>query len=279
MTDTPAPLGIIAGQGELPVELADAAERAGRRGFVIALEGEASAALALKGRKVQWFEVGQFREILTALREDGIRDLLLAGKIDHITHMESGPMDPGLAGLLSSLEDLRGHTILRALTEVLAKEGFSVVDSTSLVPEMFPEPGVLAGGDPDEIRLRDITFGWNLAKKAAGLDIGQTVVVKNMSVVAVEALEGTDEAIRRGGRLAGGGIVAVKVSAEDHDFRFDVPTLGPETVMAMAQAGGGHLVLEAGKCILLDREQVLRLCRENGVSLISVDEGYLRGLT
>lgn len=278
MTDTPSPVGIIAGQGELPIALADAAERAGRRVLVIALEGEASAEIELAGRNVQWFSGGQFQKILKTLKEGGISELLLAGKIDHFTHLESGPMDDGLVGVLSSLDDFRGHTILRALTDVLEKEGFKVVKTTSLVPEMLPDAGVLAGKAPDEALSRDILFGWRLAKQVAGLDIGQTVVVKNMSVVAVEALEGTDEVIRRGGRLAGGSIIAVKVSAQDHDFRFDVPTLGPDTIMAMVDGGGGCLVLEAGRCILLDREQVLRLCRENGINLISVDEEYLRGL-
>jgi DUF1009 family protein len=112
----------------------------------------------------------------------------------------------------------------------------------------------------------------------ARLDIGQTVIVKNLSVVAVEAVEGTDDTICRAGGLAGDGIVVVKVSADNHDFRFDVPTVGPKTIQAMAEAGGKLLAVEAGKCILLNREEILRLCRKNRVVLVSADEETLEGL-
>ena len=275
MTDATAPVGIVAGHGELPLVLASAVENAGRGLYIAALVGETSSDIESPGRTVRWYQVGQFQEIVDGLKGAGINDLLLAGKIDHIRHMGSSPIDEKLRGVLAGLDDFRGSTILRGLTDAFEKEGFLIAETTWFVPDLLPEVGLLTEEQPGQAHMRDVAFGWRIAKEMARLNIGQTVVVKNLSVIAVEAVEGTDEAIRRAGGLAGDGIVAVKVSADDHDFRFDVPTVGPKTVQAMAAAGGKLLAVEAGKCILLNREEMLRLCRESGVVLVSADEDSL----
>jgi UDP-2,3-diacylglucosamine hydrolase len=275
MTNATAPVGIVAGYGELPLVLASAVENAGRGLYIAALVGETSSDIESPGRTVRWYQVGQFQEIVDGLKEAGINDLLLAGKIDHIRHMGSSPIDEKLRGVLAGLDDFRGSTILRGLTDAFEKEGFLIAETTWFVPDLLPEVGLLTEEQPGQAHMRDVAFGWRIAKEMARLNIGQTVVVKNLSVIAVEAVEGTDEAIRRAGGLAGDGIVAVKVSADDHDFRFDVPTVGPKTVQAMAAAGGKLLAVEAGKCILLNREEMLRLCRESGVVLVSADEDSL----
>lgn len=278
MTAATAPVGIVAGYGELPLALASAIENTGRELYIAALVGETSSDIEAPGRAVCWYQVGQFQEMVDGLKEAGVEDLLLAGKIDHIRHMGSSPVDEKLGGVLAGLDDFRGNTILRGLTDAFEKEGFLIAETTRFAPDLLPEAGLLTDKQPNEAQMRDVAFGWKIAKEMARLDIGQTVIVKNLSVVAVEAVEGTDDTICRAGGLAGDGIVVVKVSADNHDFRFDVPTVGPKTIQAMAEAGGKLLAVEAGKCILLNREEILRLCRKNRVVLISADEDTLGGL-
>ncbi len=278
MTAATAPVGIVAGYGELPLALASAIENTGRGLYIVALVGETSSDIEVPGRAVCWYQVGQFQEMVDGLKEAGVEDLLLAGKIDHIRHMGSSPVDEKLGGVLAGLNDFRGNTILRGLTDAFESEGFLIAETTRFAPDLLPEAGLLTDKQPNDAQMRDVAFGWKIAKEMARLDIGQTVIVKNLSVVAVEAVEGTDDTICRAGGLAGDGIVVVKVSADNHDFRFDVPTVGPKTIQAMAEAGGKLLAVEAGKCILLNREEILRLCRKNRVVLISADEDTLGGL-
>jgi len=278
MTHTTGPVGIVAGYGELPIVLAAAVENAGRGLVVIALSGETSPDIETPGRKVLWHQVGQFQTIVDELKGAGISDLLMAGKIDHISHMGSKHINGRLSEILADLDDLRGSTVLRGLTDAFEKEGFFLAETTRFVPDLLPEVGLLTEEQPSKAQMKDVAFGWRIAKEMARLDIGQTVIVKDLSVISVEAVEGTDNAICRAGGLAGEGIVAVKVSADDHDFRFDVPTVGTKTIQAMAEAGGKLLAVEAGKCILLNREEILRLCRENGVVLVSADEDFLGDL-
>ncbi len=278
MTDTTAPVGIVAGYGELPLVLASAVENTGRGLYIAALAGETSSDIEAPGRTVRWYQVGQLQEIVDGLKEAGIKDLLLAGKIDYIRHMGSSPIDEKLRSVLAGLNDFRGSTILRGLTDAFEKEGFLIAETTRFAQDLLPEVGFLTEKQPNEAQMRDVALGWKIAKEMARLDIGQTVIVKNLSVIAVEAVEGTDDTICRAGSLAGDGTVVVKVSADYHDFRFDVPTVGPETIQAMAEAGGKLLAVEAGKCILLNREEILQLCQEYGVVLVSADEDSLGDL-
>ncbi len=205
----------------------------------------------------------------------GLLALGLAGRV-HVTRLfDLREFDARLTRLLLSLPDKRGNAVLGAVVRQIEEEGVHVLSNLDVVPELANPAGVMAGPEPTPAQWADIAFGFALAKEVARLDIGQAVAVKGKTVVAVEGMEGTDRLILRAGELASGGITVVKVAASLHDFRIDVPVVGPSTVKALADAGGGVLAVEAGRGFLLGRGEALELARERGVTLVGVEEKTL----
>jgi DUF1009 family protein len=246
-------LGILAGSGQLPLVAAAEARRQGLRVVAVALREEADPSLAERVDAIHWVHVGQLGAVVRAFREERVTDVLLLGKVE-ITRLFSGAR-PDLMGarLLLKVRDLRGDTLLEAIVDALAAEGIRVVETPPFLGPLLLRAGRLTRRAPTAREQGDIDLGRQIAREIAALRIGQTVVVKHGTVLAVESVEGTDEAIRRGGALGRGGVVVVKVSRIDQDLRFDLPTIGPGTLSALRDASATALALDAGRTLLLDR--------------------------
>jgi DUF1009 family protein len=262
-------IGLIAGGGKFPLMIARSVRNQGFRVIAVAHRGETDASLAENVDKVVWIELGQLGKLISVLKKNGIQKALMAGTITK--HRMFGPIKPDLKGLdlMSKMEVLHDDGILRAVADELAGEGIDILSSTHYVPELLAPPGTLTKRTPTQAEDEDIAFGWHVAKELGRLDIGQCVVVRNRTVLSLEAMEGTDETILRGGRLAREGAVVVKVSKPNQDLRFDMPSVGLETVEVMSRVKASVLAVEAGKTLLFDRSDMIAYADKVCISVIS----------
>jgi len=269
-------LGIIAGSGTFPILVARSARKAGFRVVAIAHEGETDPALGEEADTIIWIRLGQLGQLIRNLKKNGIREAVMAGAIQKRRMYDK--VFPDLKGLslMSRLLIFHDDDILRAVARELAKEGIEIVSSTTHVPELIAPPGILTRRKPSKTEKEDMTFGWKIAKELGRLDIGQCVVVRRKTVLALEAIEGTDETILRGGRLGREKTVVVKVSKPNQDLRFDVPSVGAGTIETMVKAKSSLLVIEAGKTLLFDRNEMISRANHEGISIVSL-EGEERG--
>lgn len=268
----PEALGIIAGSKSLPIVLAREARKAGvRRLVAVACEGETDPALAGLVDEIVWLKVGQLSKMLSAFSGRGIRQCVMAGQIAPKNLFDLRP-DMRALGLLLRLKERNAHTLFGAVADELKKEGVELIEATPWLKPVMPISGFSLGPNPSREQLEDIQFGYGLAKEVSRLEIGQIVVVKNGTVLAVEGFEGTDRCLARGGELAGksGGAVAVKVAKRQHDFRWDIPCLGPGTVETCAKSGVSVLAFESGRCLLLEQDACATLARKNKISITTV---------
>jgi hypothetical protein len=203
-------------------------------------------------------------------KSEGVRKVIMAGQVNPRNLFSRDIEDGQLKVLLEAIEDKRPDTVFGAVANMLAKHSIELIDSTFLLDEFMAPEGILSEVKPDAKMMDDIRFGFEMAKKLAGLDIGQTLVVKNRAIVAVEAIEGTDAAILRGGRLANGGIVVVKVCKPNQDMRFDVPVVGPRTFKYLKKARARCLAIEAKKTLMIDKDLCLRLADDQGICVVSL---------
>ena len=265
-------LGIIAGNRSLPLELAKEARRAGiKRLVAVACEGETDPALASLVDDIAWLKVGQLSKMISAFKEGGIKHCVMAGQIAPRNLFDVRP-DLRAMGVLLRLKQKNAHTIFGAIAEELHKDGIELVDATPWLKPLMPSTGFHLGPKLSDKQRSDIDLGIRIAKEISRLEIGQTVVLKGGTILAVEAFEGTDKCLARGGELAGkdGGAVAVKVAKEKHDLRFDLPTLGSQTLETCAVAGISALAFEAGKALLLEQETYAKLANKNKISLTTI---------
>lgn len=262
-------LGIIAGSGPLPLIAAREAKALGRIVVVVAIREEADPAVGEVADRLHWVSVGQLGGMLRAFKREGVTEAIMVGKV-RMSHL-FGEFRPDLRGALVylRLKDRRGDSIMEGVAQELEKEGITLLECTRFLRSVLMERGVLSRRAPTEAEWEDIRFGREIARVVAGLKIGQTVVVKNGTVLAVEAIEGTDQAVRRGAELGRGGVVVVKTCRPDHDFRFDVPVVGPTTMATLREVGGTALAVEAGRTLLLDREEALALADEAGIAIVA----------
>jgi DUF1009 family protein len=263
-------IGLIAGNGRFPVLFAETARAEGLAVVAVAHEGETDPDIEAHCDYVRWIEVGQLDAIVQAFRAQGVRRALMAGGIDKAARMEHFQPDERGARMLAALETFSDDALLRGVAAELEAEGIQIVESTLLLPSLLTPEGELTRRRPDSSQWRDIEYGIGVAKGVGRWDIGQTVVVKSAMVLAVEALEGTDEALWRGGVLGRGRAVAIKVSKPGQDLRFDVPAVGPATVIACRNAGICVLALEAGKTLLLERESFLAEAEAADLAVVGV---------
>jgi hypothetical protein len=270
-------IGLIAGQGELPATVADAARLKGLGVVVAALDSLADRSIASYADAVEWFNVGKVGAVIKFLKKHSVDGVMFAGKVPK-TLLYAGGVRPDLkaVGMLMKLATRGDDTILEAVNAEFEREGFTVLDLKGFVPELFTPEGALTRKGPGARQWKDVEFGFGMAREIGRLDIGQTVVVKDLAVMAVEAIEGTDEAVRRGGKLSGGGAVVVKVSRPGQDMRYDVPLVGTDTLRAMSQSGAVVLALEAGRSIVLKREKFIGRAEEYGISVVGVSEGSFK---
>ncbi|RLB16596.1 MAG: DUF1009 domain-containing protein [Deltaproteobacteria bacterium] len=267
-----SPLGIIAGSGTFPLLVARSARNAGLRIVAIAHEGETDRALEEVSDVTVWIRLGQLGRLIKALKKHGVRTAVMAGAIKKRRMFENVLPDLKGISVMSRLVIFHDDDILRAVARELAKEGIEIVSSTTHVPELIAPPGILTRRKPSRTEKEDMVFGWRIAKEIGRLDIGQCVVVRRKSVLALEAIEGTDETILRGGQLGREKTVVVKVSKPGQDLRFDVPSVGVRTIETMVKAKSSLLVVEAGKTLLFDRQEMIRLADDKGIAIVSMED-------
>jgi DUF1009 family protein len=263
-------IGLIAGNGTFPLLFARTARAQGVEVVAVAHEGETPAALAGEVAAITWIKVGQLDAIVRSFRTHGVRRAVMAGGIDKASLLHHFAPDERGTRFLSRLTQWSDDVVLRGIAAELESEGIAVVESTLFLGSILTPEGPLAGREPSEAQWRDVRYGLAAAKGVGAWDIGQTVVVKSGVVLAVEAVEGTDAALRRGGGLGRGGAVAVKVSKPGQDLRFDVPAVGPGTIAVCREAGIAVLALEAGRTLLLEREALLAAATGAELVLIGV---------
>ncbi len=265
-------IGLIAGNGIFPLEFAKAAREKGLSVVAVAHEGETRADLEPLVDAIFWVKVGQLGKIITIFKEQGIKDVLMAGGIKK-TRLFGGAA-PDLRGIafLAKMLYKKDDAMLRGVAEELESEGITVRESTLYLTNLLAPAGVLTRRKPSGNEQRDIEFGWQMAKEIGRLDIGQTIVVKDQAVLAVEAIEGTDETIRRGARFCKEGAVVVKICKPTQDFRFDLPAVGTETIKTMQEVNAACLAVEAGRTIIFERDQVTRDADRAGISLIALED-------
>ncbi len=262
--------GLIAGAGRFPLIFAEEAKAQGFFLVAIALKGIASDEINLLASQVHWIEIGEFQKMIDLLKTETVTEVIMAGKIPKTYLFSNISFDERLRNTLKKIENNNDDSILLALVSELDREGITVRDSTLYLKNLLIGSGVITEGDLNENELRDARFGFNIAKQIAGLDIGQTVIVKDRAVLAVEAIEGTDEAIFRGGALGNGGVVVAKVSKPNQDKRFDMPVIGVNTISVMAKAGAKTLVVDAGKTIFLDKQKVISHAQSSGIKIVAL---------
>jgi DUF1009 family protein len=261
-------LGIIAGNGLYPRLLADAARKGGVKKIVAAaFTGETDPAFEQHVDVVEWMRVGQLTRLLRFFRGQDIRHAMMAGQIAPKNLFDLRPDLKALV-LLGKLKQRNAEAIFAAIADELAKIEVDLLPAATFLEDSLAQPGLIAGPKLSAREENDIVFGWTIAKEIARLDIGQTVIVKNGTVVAVEALEGTNEAIMRGGVLAREGAVVVKAAKPNQDMRFDVPVIGVETVRVAAESRLRVIAVEAGKTLLLERDAVIALANCSNISVV-----------
>lgn len=266
-------LGIIAGNGRFPFLVLEAARSLGHEVTVIAAKEEAfkelEAAAAQRQASIHWISIGQLGKCIRLLKDAGATHAVMAGQVKH-TKIFAGGIVPDLTFLsvLTKLTARNTDGLIGAVAAVLRDNGIELMDSTALLRPLLATPGVLTDRQPTEEERKDFEFGYRMADVIAGLDIGQTIAVRHVAVVAVEAMEGTDEVIARAGHLAGPGVRIVKVAKPKQDMRFDVPVIGLATIQAMRIAGASALSIDAGKTLVLDGDAVFASANEAGIAIV-----------
>jgi hypothetical protein len=250
-------IGLIAGKGQFPLLFARAARDRGARIIAAAHRGETEPALAELVDEIHWIYVGQLGKIIRLFQTAGVRRAVMAGGISRGRLFRDFRPDFRALSVVRRAGAGKDDRLLQAVAAELESEGITVAPSTLFLNDLLAPTGKLGKRSPTKDEMADIEFGFQIAKEIGALDLGQTVVVRRQVVVALEAVEGTDDCIRRGGLLAGPGTVVVKVSKPGQDLRFDVPAVGPDTIRVMAEAQAAVLAIEAGKTLTFDRDQML----------------------
>jgi DUF1009 family protein len=266
-------LAVIAGNGRFPFLVLDAARSMGHQVTVIAAKEEAftdlNQAAASAGAAIHWISLGQLGTCIRLMKDAGIDHAVMAGQVKH-TKIFTGGIVPDMTfmSLLMKLPSKNTDGLIGAVAQVLRDNGIELIDSTSLLQPMLATAGVMTKRAPTDEEQKDFEFGYGMADAIAGLDIGQTIAVKHRAVVAVEAMEGTDEVIGRAGHLAGSGVRIVKVAKPKQDMRFDVPVVGLATVQAMRVAGASALSVDAGRTLMFERDTMIASANEAGITIV-----------
>lgn len=289
--DALPPIGLVAGWGSFPTEVAQSLIRDGRHVCCVAITGHASTDLESICDHVLWSGVGKLGRHLRYFRKSGVEQVTMAGKLFKSDILYSGSMFlrhlPDLTcirtfapALLGRKRDARDDNLLLAVTNAYTRYGMEVCAATEFAPELLVKEGLLAGPSPSARQRGDIEAGWTVAKQMGGMDIGQSITIKDGTVIAVEAMEGTDACIERTGTLCRrGGWTLVKVSKPNQDMRFDVPTIGPQTIERVRDAGGTAIAIEANLTILVEQQRTLELARKAGITIMAIDVENADGRT
>ena len=260
-------IGLIAGGGRLPIIFAKEAKKNGVQVIGFAIDEMASREFDSVCDKTHRLNIGQVTKFIFLLLAERIKEVVLLGKVDKSVIYRYLKKDEKAENMLKEVSDKSDYTLLDKLTNELKKIGITVIDGTEYLKGLFPPKGVLTSKTPTEKELEDIDFGIKKAKELAHLDIGQTIVVKDKSVVSVEAMEGTDKAIERAGSICGEGFTVIKVARPHQDMRLDVPVVGPGTISTIAATRGTALAMEENKMFIVDKEKCVEIADKNGISI------------
>ena len=275
--DATQKIGLIAGSGRLPFLFADAARAQGLVVHAVAHEGEMDSGLAEHVDSLDWVKVGQVDGIIRHLTRHGVTKAVMAGGIGRVRSLTGARPDLGALKIATRVRSLRDDELLRAIAAYFEENGISIVAPTDYVKSVLAGEGLLAGPEPTQRQWADIALGREVAAALGKVDVGQTVIVKEGVVLAVEAVEGTDEAILRAGKFGGAGAVVVKRSKPGQDLRFDLPAAGPVTLEVMREAGASVLAVEAGKTVLIDAELLFKWAARLRLSVVGLPPDASKG--
>ncbi len=281
-SEPPKRIGLMAGWGRYPLVIAEALRRRGCETYCLGTIGHADPALAAVCHDFRWLGLAKFGAAIRYFHKHNVTEVMLAGKIFKVRLFQRWSWLRHLPDLRTIRmfaphlwtrhKDCRDDSLAGAIVAEFAAEGIHFAPPTDYVPELLVKPGRLTRRGPSEWQEKDVAFGWQIAKEMGRLDIGQSVAVKDQAVMAVEAVEGTDECIRRAGSLCrAGGFTVVKVAKPQQDMRFDVPTIGLRTLQTMVEAGGKVLAVEAGRTILLDQADVIEFANRHGLIIVAIE--------
>lgn len=263
-------IGVIAGSGNLPVILTQQLRDAGKQVLVISITKDVDESLKTLASEFYQFSIGQVKKIINTMIESGIREISIIGNVSKDILFNPLHFDTKAIKILSRLKDRSDASIFAAVAEELESSELRIIDQRLYLGNLLPDKGILTKHKPSSSQLLDVEYGISLARKVSELGIGQIVVIKGQIVLAVEAIEGTDETIRRGGKLCDGGAVVAKASKFDQDFRFDVPTVGPNTIDVLIESSASVLAIEHGKVFLVEPELTIQKANESKLSLVVV---------
>ena len=276
-----ARIGIIAGNGNFPFLALQGARGLGHDVTVVAVKEEAFAELEQAAREANAsyhaVSLGHLGKCIKILRQEGVSQALMAGQVKHVKIFSGIVPDLTLLSVLTKLKARNTDALISAVADVMREHGIELLESTAFLQPLLARAGTLTRRAPSEEEWADLAFGYRMADTIAGLDIGQTIAVKDKAVVAVEAMEGTDEVIARAGRLAGGGVRIVKVAKPKQDMRFDVPVVGVATVEAMQQAGATALSVDAERTLMIDGAKVFAAADAAGITIVGRSRSEQRG--
>jgi DUF1009 family protein len=263
-------IALIAGNGIYPETFITAARKAGvQRLVVAAFLNETKPEIEKLVDAIEWFRVGQLGKMIAFFKKQQIQQVVMVGQIAPKNLFDLRP-DLRLLMMLARIKQRNAETLFGGIADELAKDGVSLLPATTFLESLMPAAGHVMGPQIKKRRWEDAQYGFNIAKESSRLDVGQTVVVKNGTVLAVEAFEGTNEAVKRGGAIGRGGATMVKVSKPNQDMRFDVPVIGPDTIRNAALAGVDLIALEAGKTLLLGFDEIERECQTSKITIIAL---------
>jgi DUF1009 family protein len=264
-------IGLIAGNRKFPLLIAEAARRKGHSVIAVAIKGDTCALINKLADKVYWLKLSEFKRLFDIFKEEGVGKVIMAGQVSPARLFSKEVLkSKDLQEILSTIHNKKADSIFGVIADKLKENGLDLADSTTFVENLLPVKGVLTLRQPDQELWEDIHFGFELAKACGELDIGQTVAVKSKAIIAVEALEGTDNLILRAGRISRGGATIVKVAKPKQDMRFDIPVVGLKTIKSLIRAKAKCLAIEANKTLFIDKDISIRLAERKGIIVVCV---------
>lgn len=265
-------IGLIAGSGQFPIIFSKEAKSKGFSIYAVAYLNEADQAIQDYVEAIEWIHLGQIKRLIKFFKKNNICEAVMMGGIKKTRMFKDVKPDIKAISIIAGLRNTHDDGVLSAFANALEKEGIKIKASTFLLPDLLAKEGCWTKRKPSRSESADIKLGWSLAKEIGRLDIGQCIVVGGGSVLAVEAIDGTDATVQRGGALGKGTAVVVKVCKPNQDFRFDVPAVGMQTIRTMHEAGAWVLAIEAGKAVVFDREEMIAIANKHDISIIAVKE-------
>jgi DUF1009 family protein len=263
-------IGLIAGNNRFPLLVAKEIKNNGDKVVCIALKEEADPELKKICDKIYWLSVGGFQKIIDVLKNENVKTIIMAGQVRHITIYSVIGMDWRAVKVMGNLVNKKTDTILKAIANEFEKDGMNLIPSHTYLKHLLAPRSLISGKKLSQDESKDVEFGYKIAKGLAGFDIGQTVVVKDKSVLAVESIEGTDECIKRAYKLAGENSVVVKVAKPNQDFRFDIPVIGVNTIDVLKENKVRVIAIEAEATLILDKDEVMEKIKKTGITMLGV---------